>query len=89
MLPDSRGWKRDALARTSPPAAAPLSPPPAESRKKVRGGLQATLAAAAPPAAAPQPLTDYPTCFNFGIAPEGTHPPSPPPSIGALPTNPG
>ena len=53
MLPDSRGWKRDALARTSPPAAAPLSPPPAESRKKVRGGLQAALAAAAPPAAAP------------------------------------
>ena len=73
MLPDSRGWKRDALARTSPPAAAPLSPPPAESRKKVRGGLQAALAAAAPPAAAPQPLTA--TCFNFGIASEGTHPP--------------
>ena len=45
----SRGWKRDALARTSPPAAAPLSPPPAESRKKLRGGLQAALAAAATP----------------------------------------
>ena len=57
MLPDSRGWKRDALARIPPPAAAPLSPPPAESRKKVRGGLQAALAAAAPPAAAPQPRT--------------------------------
>ena len=59
MLPESRGSKRDALARTPPSAPAPERPPPAESRKKTRGtgALQAALAAAAPPAAAPQPLT--------------------------------
>ena len=59
MLPESRGSKRDALARPPPPAPAPERPPPAESRKKTRGtgALQAALAAAAPPAAAPQPLT--------------------------------
>jgi hypothetical protein len=64
MLPESRGSKRDALARTPPSAPAPERPPPAESRKKTRGtdgpgtgALQAALAAAAPPAAAPQPRT--------------------------------
>jgi hypothetical protein len=59
MLPESRGSKRDALARTPPPPPPPERPPPAESRKKTRGtgALQAALAAAAPPAAAPQPLT--------------------------------
>jgi hypothetical protein len=31
-LQDDRGSKRDALARTPPPAAAPKRPPPAESR---------------------------------------------------------
>ena len=62
-LQDARGSKRDALARTPPPAAAPeRPPPPADARKRPasRGGaqLEAALARAAP-AAAPevQPIT--------------------------------
>ena len=60
VMQDDRGSKRDAHARTSPPAATPSPlPPPAESRKKTRGAgaMQAALAAAAPAAAAPQPHT--------------------------------
>jgi hypothetical protein len=58
-LQESRGSKREALARTPPSAPPPERPPPAESRKKTRGtgALQAALAAAAPAAAAPQPPT--------------------------------
>ena len=62
-LQDSRGSKRDALARTPPSASAPeRPPPPADARKRPasRGGrqLEAALAHAAP-AAAPdvQPAT--------------------------------
>ena len=58
-LQESRGSKREALARTPPSAPPPERPPPAEPRKKTRGtgALQAALAAAAPAAAAPQPPT--------------------------------
>jgi hypothetical protein len=58
-LQESRGSKREALARPPPSAPPPERPPPAESRKKTRGtgALQAALAAAAPAAAAPQPPT--------------------------------
>ena len=60
-MQDSRGSKRDALARTPPrPNAAPTLPPSAEPapKKSARGrGLGSEFAAAAPAAAAPQPLT--------------------------------
>ena len=58
-LQESRGSKREVLARTPPSAPPPERPPPAESRKKTRGtgALQAAFAAAAPAAAAPQPPT--------------------------------
>ena len=65
-LQDDRGSKRDALARTPPrPAPAPKPLPPAEPRKKTRGGgLDSAFAAAAPAAAAQPP----PTATNYHAA---------------------
>ena len=59
-MQDDRGAKRDALARTPPRPAAPLTLPPSAEparKKTARRGLESGLAAAAPAAAAPQPLT--------------------------------
>jgi hypothetical protein len=58
MPPDSRGWKRDALARTPvtlrPRPRRSARPPRSHGRRsRGTGALQAALAAAAPPAAAP------------------------------------
>ena len=59
-MQDDRGAKRDALARTPPRPAAPLTLPPSAEparKKTARRGLGSAVAAAAPAAAAPQPLT--------------------------------